>query len=92
MTILFDDQPTNRAGMNGVSPCNKVLDAKTSATLKGTGDTEANCYWEDASTLIVLLASTTLAGKDMGSIGILPDVLWPEVYQGNCSTTSNPRL
>jgi hypothetical protein len=29
LTVRFDEQPTNRAGMNGQSPCSMVLDSAT---------------------------------------------------------------
>ena len=85
LVIRFDSQPTNRAGMLGVGPCSAVLDASTSAQIRGTAATEADCYWSDESTLIAQLTMHSHAGPGM-RVRIRSGVLWPKAwtYPGRC--------
>lgn len=57
--IQFDAQPTNRAGMVGLSPCAQVLDGETVAFLRGDSPDEPLCDWEGDSTLIAYLTMFT---------------------------------
>ena len=36
LIVQFDSQPTNRAGMNGLDACSRVLDSPTVAAIQGT--------------------------------------------------------
>ena len=74
--IRFDAQATNRAGMNGIGPCNQVLDDATSLQLQGTATAPALCDWIDDSTLFVQLTYQTSATGGM-AITLRPNVLWP---------------
>ena len=76
LRIIFDSQPTNRAGMNGQSDCSAVLSQRTIEVLQGTGDSAPQCDWTDDSTLVAYLTVQTLAAPGM-LVGIRNDVLWP---------------
>ena len=64
LLIVFDAQPTDRAGMNGVGACAIVLSDATVALLRGTGDAPG-CYWEDSRTLVAPLDIYTTAAPGM---------------------------
>ena len=64
LLIVFDAQPTDRAGMNGVGACATVLSDATVALLRGTG-VKADCYWQDAHTLVAPLDIYTAAAPGM---------------------------
>ena len=83
LTVRFDDQPTNRGGMNGLGQCDTVLDDATSATLRGSASAPAQCDWSDASTLIAFLTKDTAAGAGM-TITTRSNTLWPLGYRGGC--------
>ena len=84
LILKFDSQPTNRGGMNGVSPCRTVLDDATTAQLQGTSGTDAMCDWLDDSTLFAFLSASTAAAAGM-TVTIRPKVLWPKDYLGSCN-------
>ena len=90
LVIRFDPQPTNRAGMNGIAPCSMVLDAATSSQLKGSGPTDANCYWSSDNELVVQLTMYTAATGGM-TVGIKRGVLWPAqwAYPGSCEVPNS---
>ena len=77
--IRFDSQATNQGGMDGLSPCSKVLDEATVSTLKGNSPDEPQCLWSDASTLEARLTMFTDAGPGM-AVTVLPGVLWPRLW------------
>ena len=52
LQIIFDAQPTNRAGMNGLGDCGAVLAPSTVAQLMGEGSERPQCDWTDDSTLV----------------------------------------
>ena len=79
LVIRFDSQPTNRAGMNGVSACSQVLDDATSAQLRGSAKQQAQCYWMDDSTLVAQLTMNTLAAGGM-TVTVRNAVLWPKAW------------
>ena len=85
LLIRFDDQPTNRGGMNGVGACASVLDDDTSALLQGTSPVPAECYWTDDTTLIAQLTMHSMATGGM-RVGLKPGTLWPLAwtYPGSC--------
>ena len=86
LVVRFDEQPTNRAGMNGIDLCENVLDDATVDTLKGSASAPPFCYWVDDSTLVVQLTVFTRAAGGM-TVGIRPGVLWPKAWShpGECS-------
>ena len=48
MVVQFDEQPTNRAGMLGLSDCSMLLEESTIAILQGDGEESPQCfcdYW-----------------------------------------------
>ena len=85
LVVRFDAQPTNRAGMNGLSDCSAVFDDFTTVQLRGGGDA-ALCDWYDDSTLFVQLNMFTGAVGGM-TVTLRPDAVWPKswVHPGSCA-------
>ena len=83
LILRFNTEATNRAGMNGVAPCRMVLTNVTASVLRGAGGSVSMCFWQDDSTLIALLSSTTSASRYM-EVSVRGDVLWPQGYLGSC--------
>ena len=78
LLVRLDEQPTNRAGMSGLSDCSAVLDKATVAQLQG-GETRLLCRWESDSLLAVQLGSKTGAAPGM-RVGLRARVLWPRYW------------
>ena len=76
LQIIFDGQTTNRAGMNGVQPCDRLLAMATVSILQGTSDQPPMCFWVDDATLVVYLTMFTDAAPGM-EVAIRGNVLWP---------------
>ena len=88
LQIRFDSQPTNRAGMNGLSPCEQVLANGTVQTLRGTATEPPLCDWQDDSTLVAYLTMFTDASPGM-KVAVLGGVLWPRSWTGSCSDAAS---
>ena len=58
MLVVFDRQPTNRAGMVGMAPSRQIFDTETIASLKTAADLSylPQCGWQDDSTVVVYLS------------------------------------
>ena len=80
LIVKFDEQPSNRAGMAGVSPCSTLLKDDTVAAIKGTSPDEPTCLWYDDSTMIVFLTMFTNAAPGL-VVNIKPNVLWPKTWK-----------
>jgi hypothetical protein len=94
LVLVFDPQPTNRAGMNGIGDCSQILDSMTVAQLYGSPPADASagppqCDWVDDYTLVVFLSLYTSVGPGM-RVGILSNVLWPAEW--NCALSSSRPL
>ena len=91
IVLVFDDQATNRAGMNGLEACSSILDAATVATVQGTATEPPECEWEDDVTLVIYLSERTQAAPGM-AVGIIAGVLWPKEAaesQQDCTAPGN---
>ena len=86
LVIRFDNQATNRGGMNGRLPCSIVLSQATVATLKGTSPSDTLCEFIDDFTLMVYLDLYTSAAPGM-TVTLNPNVVWPKAwaYPGTCA-------
>ena len=80
LVIQFDEQPSNRANMKGVSPCSMVLAPDTVAVLQGSASAEPNCFWPDDTKLVAYLTMFTNAGPGI-VVNIKPNVLWPKTWK-----------
>ena len=91
LQIIFDSQPTNRAGMNGLSACSAVLSDATVLTLQGSSSEPALCDWSDDSTLVAYLTMFTDAAPGM-SVHVRGGVLWPQAWaehKGSCDVVDS---
>ena len=90
IVIQFDSQPTNRAGMNGLAPCSRILSDATSHQIRGSSPMDAQCTWKDDSTLIAQLSILTDA-RPGSTITTRPNVLWPKSwdYPGSCGMSAD---
>ena len=88
--ILTFDAATNAAGMLGVEPCSRVLDAQSVAMLRGDDDAdEPQCVWNSETELQADTSSSATVTR--GSIvGILPTAVFPAGARCPEARTSSP--
>ena len=91
IVLVFDNQATNRAGMNGMEACSSILDVATVAAVQGVSTEPPECEWEDDVTLVIYLSERTEAAPGM-AVGIIAGVLWPKeaaASQADCAAAGN---
>lgn len=91
IVLVFDNQDTNRAGMNGLEACSSILDVGTVAAIQGVSRDPPECEWEDDVTLVIYLSERTEAAPGM-AVGIIAGVLWPKeaaATQSDCTAAGN---
>ena len=91
IVLVFDNQATNRAGMNGMEACSSILDVATVTAVQGVSTEPPECEWEDDVTLVIYLSERTEAAPGM-AVGIIAGVLWPKeaaASQADCAAAGN---
>lgn len=79
LMVVFDRQPTNRAGMVGMAPCRQIFDTETIASLKTAADLSyvPQCGWQDDSTVVVYLSSVSNIAAGL-KITLKPNLIRPK--------------
>jgi hypothetical protein len=77
LIVQLDSQRTNRGGANGNTPCNALFSDATAAQLRGAASAQADCGWDDDSTIVVFLTLDTAAAPGM-LVKLRPSVIWPQ--------------
>jgi hypothetical protein len=83
LTLMFDGQPTDRAGMLELGLCAPLIAPDVLSVIRGSSRVDPQCLWTTDTTVTVYLPSGTRAQPGM-RVAIRPDVLRPARYNGPC--------